>query len=72
MIQNTKVTPFAKMMGRSAIKIPYKSHKNIPNVNIEYIPKDRSFVCLVLIVFTAWGKNAIVVQNAATSPSMVI
>jgi hypothetical protein len=52
-MQNISVIPFARIMGMSEIKIPYKSHRNIPNVNMEYIPRDRSFVCLVLMVFTA-------------------
>lgn len=72
MIQNISVIPFARIMGRSLIKIPYKSHRNIPNVNMEYIPKDRSFVCLVLMVFTAWGRNAPVVRAAAINPSTVM
>ena len=72
MMQNISVIAFAKIMGRSSIKIPYNNHRNIPNVNTEYMPKDRSFVCFVLIVFNAWGKNDMVVQAAATNPSMVM
>lgn len=71
-VQNTNVIPLAKIMGRSLIKIPYNNHRNIPIVNTEYIPKDRSCVCLVLIVFTACGKNEMVVQAAATRPRTVI
>ena len=41
-------------------------------VNIKYIPKDKSLVCLVLMILTAWGKNEVVVQVAATNPSHVI
>lgn len=71
-VQNTKVIPLAKIMGKSSIKIPYNNQRNIPKVNIEYIPNDRSFVCLVLIVFIACGKNEMVVQVAATRPSTVM
>jgi hypothetical protein len=71
-VQNTKVIPLAKIMGKSPIKIPYNNQRNIPNVNIEYIPHDRSFVCFVLIVFKACGKNEMVVHVAATRPSTVM
>ena len=71
-VQNTKVIPLAKIMGRSPIKIPYNNHRNIPIVNNEYIPKDRSSVCLVFIVFIACGKNEMVVQAAATRPITVM
>ncbi len=53
------------------MKIPYNNHRNIPMVNTEYMLKDRSFVCFVLIVFKAWGKKDMVVQAAASNPSMV-
>jgi hypothetical protein len=71
-MQNIRVIAFAKIIGRSSLRIPYMSHRNIPNVNTEYIPKDRSFVCLVFMVFTAWGRNEMVVKAAATNPSMVM
>jgi hypothetical protein len=70
-IQNNKVTPFASTMGRSPIRIPYTSHRNIPNVKTEYIPSERSSVCLFLMVLIAWGRNADVVRVAAISPRMV-
>lgn len=66
------VIPFARIMGKSRIRIPYKNHKKTPVVNTEYIPKDKSFVCLVFMVFIACGKNEIVVKVAATNPSIVI
>jgi len=69
---NNRVIPFARITGRSLIKIPYTNHKNTPVVNTEYIPIDKSFTCLVFIVFIACGKNEMVVQVAATNPSMVI
>jgi len=53
------------------VKMPYNNHIRVPNVNSEYIARDIlavSFVCMVLI---AWGRNEMVVQNAATNPIMV-
>ena len=67
-----KDIPFARIIGRSFIKIPYKNHRKTPVVNTVYIPKDKSLVCLVFIVFIACGKKEIVVQVAATNPSNVI
>lgn len=64
--------PFARMIGKSLIKIPYTNHKITPVVNTIYIPNDKSLVCLVCMVFSACGKNEKVVQVAATNPSTVI
>lgn len=37
-----------------------------------YIRNDKSRVCFVRIVLIAWGRNAVVVHNAAKSPIAVI
>src|SRR3989344_2674696 len=66
------VIEFAKIIGESLVKIPYKSHKKIPVVNTIYIPSDKSLVCFVFMVFIACGKYEIVVQTAAASPNNVI
>ena len=53
------------------MKIPYTNHRKTPIVKTAYIPNDKSFVCFDLIVFIACGKNEMVVQVAATNPSIV-
>ncbi len=69
---NIRVIAFARMIGRSLTRIPYANHKNTPVVNTKYIPIDKSFACLVFIIFINCGKNEMVVQVAATNPSMVV
>jgi hypothetical protein len=44
----------------------------VPKVNIIYMDKDIEEVSLVRMVFIAWGKNEVVVKNAATNPQIVI
>ena len=48
------------------------NHINVPKVNKTYINKEIEDVSLVRIVFIAWGKNEVVVKNAATNPVVVI
>ena len=67
-----EVMIFAIMIGTSCFSIPYKSQRIIPVVNTRYIPNDRSFVCLDLMVLIAWGKNETVVKAAATNPIIEI
>lgn len=69
---NISVITFAMIMGKSFVNKPYISQRNIPRVSMIYIVKDRSFVCFVLIIRTACGRNEIVVQVAATNPSIII
>ena len=59
------------IMGKSLIKNPYVSHNKTPVIKIIYIPKEISFVCLVLIVFIVCGKKETVVKAAAISPTTV-
>jgi hypothetical protein len=68
---NSKVIVFAIRRGRSSIRIPYIDHKNTPVVNIKYMLKDISFVCLVFIILIDCGKNETVVHVAANNPSEV-
>jgi len=60
------------MIGKSFLNKPYMNHSIVPTVIRVYIPKDKSLVCFVLIVLMAWGKNAMVVHEAATRPRIVI
>lgn len=68
----TKVIAFATITGIFVVNNPYKSHNNVPVVNKEYIDKEIPEVSFVLIVCKACGKKDIVVQKAATNPSVVI
>jgi len=52
----------------SDIVIPYISHEKTPAVKIINIYRDMSFVLFVFQTFTACGKKAKVVQNAAKKP----
>jgi len=65
---NTKVTAFANINGISDKVIPYISHEKTPAVKIINIYRDISFVLFVFQTFTACGKKAKVVQNAAKKP----
>ncbi len=53
------------------IIIPYVSQHTNPVSVIISITSERSLVCLVLIVFTACGRNAKVVRKPAVKPIMV-
>ena len=66
------VIAFARITGKSLIKIPYKNHKKTPIVSIVYMLNDKSLVCLVFMVFIACGKTEMVVHVAAPNPSKVI
>lgn len=48
------------------------SQSKTPNVVIETIGSERSFVCFVLIARKPCGRSANVVKNAATKPSIVM
>jgi len=48
--------------------MPYISHKKVPIVNTTYIDREIPEVSLVLMVFTACGKNEMVVLKAAAKP----
>jgi hypothetical protein len=66
-----KVMPLAMIIGISLLKIPYINHRKVPVVKIAYMESEMPEVFFVLMVFTAWGKKEIVVQNAAARPSRV-
>ena len=50
---NSKVTAFASIIGKSDIIIPYINQENTPVVNIINMYKEISFVLLDLQTFTA-------------------
>lgn len=70
-IANVSVIISAAIIGISLIAIPYMSQRNTPNVKIEYIANDRSFVCLVLMTLIACGRKEKVVHVAAANPITV-
>lgn len=72
-IHTTKnnVTPFARARGQSRLIHAYTHHKTMPVVNTEYIIKEISFVCFVLTILIACGRNADVVQTPAIYPIVV-
>ena len=63
---------FARMIGRALSKIPYISQQVTPIKNIIYIPKDKSLVCFVLIIFTSCGIKQLVVSIAADIPNIFV
>ena len=68
---NTRVMPFAQTIGISWLKMPYINHRKVPLVNTAYMEREIPVVFFVLMVFKAWGKKEMVVQNAAARPSRV-
>ena len=68
MLINIIETVLAAMTGVLLLSIPYASQETKPNSTIISIGSERSFVCLVLIVLIACGRNAKVVKNAAVKP----
>lgn len=60
--------PLASISGISCLKRPYTSQHTVPANISEYMGSERSLVDLVLIVFIACGKNAVVVRKAASRP----
>lgn len=68
---NINENMFATIIGKFLSKIPYESHKINPNTNMIYINNEISFVCRVLITFTACGIKALVVSVAANKPIIV-
>ncbi len=62
----------ANVTGRSCFINPYINHETVPANIIEYIGNERSPVDFVLTVFITWGKNAVVVKNAAVNPIIFI
>jgi len=71
-IVRLSVITFAAISGRSLISKPYISHRKPPVTIIRYIGRDKSPVFFVLQLFTVWGRKAIVVAAAASSPIIVI
>ena len=71
-VENISVIAFAMMTGGSLMRTPYMNHRKMPVVSVEYIPNDRSFVCLVLSVLITCGRNEMVVHVAAINPIVVI
>ena len=69
--EKKNVIRLATITGISLTSNPYNNHKKTPVVNMVYMPKDRSLVCLVLMILMACGKKAKVVQIAAINPMMV-
>jgi len=51
--------------------IPWRSHKNTPNTNIEYIINDMPDVSFDFITFKAWGTKENVVRTAAIIPIVI-
>jgi len=64
-LANTNVIALATATGQLGYIIPYISHSSVPAVNIAYIDNEIPDVFLVRMVFTACGKNEMVVPNAA-------
>ena len=71
-VASTKVTALANATGKLGSIIPYISHNKVPVVNTAYIDKEIPEVFLVRMVLMAWGKNEIVVLNAASKPIISI
>lgn len=68
----SRVTALAEMMGVLELNRPNNNHKSVPKVNKEYMNRDIPDVSFVRMVLIACGRNEIVVQNAAASPTNVI
>jgi hypothetical protein len=66
-----KVIVFAAIIGGSSVNRPFTNQKKTPVVKVIYMASEISQVCLVRIIRTAWGKNAIVVNVAAIKPKAV-
>jgi hypothetical protein len=60
------------MMGILIVNKPNINQSKVPKVKSPYIGRDIPEVFLVLIVSIAWGRNEIVVQNAAIKPKEVV
>ena len=67
-IERISVIELANIIGKSDILIPYNNQEKTPTVKMMNIDSEISFVLFVLYTLIAWGKNAIVVQNAAKKP----
>lgn len=68
MLMNKIDTVLAAITGVLLMSSPYASQQIKPSSTITSIGRERSFVCLVLIVLIACGRNANVVKNAALKP----
>lgn len=62
-------TPFARVIGKSFLRNPYKNHKSIPDAKNAHIQKEISLVSFNLTVLITWGSDEIVVKNAASIPN---
>ena len=67
---NLSVTSFVLLC--LLVFLRFRSHMPVPKVNKRYMAKEIDEVSCVLIVFTAWGTNDNVVQNAAIRPEIVM
>ena len=72
MAAKIKVTKLAAVTGILLLNAPKTNHKNVPNVNNPYMESEMPDVSFVRMVLIACGKKESVVQNAATSPIIVI
>ena len=72
MIAKIKVIALAEIIGILFEKMPNNNHNNVPNAKSEYMNNDMPDVFFVCIVFMACGKKDMVVQVAATKPSIVM
>jgi hypothetical protein len=70
-IEKTKVTALADIIGMLPENRPNNNHSKVPNANREYIDKEMPEVSFVRIVLIACGRKETVVQAAATRPVMV-
>jgi hypothetical protein len=52
--------------------MPYTSHNATPRVKMENMPNDKSFAERDFQVLSTWGKNEMVVREAASKPNTLI
>ena len=72
MAAKIRVTKLAAVTGILLLSAPNSNHKNVPSVNNPYMESEMPDVSFVRMVLIAWGNKESVVQNAATSPIIVI
>lgn len=66
--ESRKVIALAVMIDAEPTLMPYKSHKNVPNVNTATIAHDRSRAERVVQIFHTCGTNDAVVRVPAIRP----
>jgi hypothetical protein len=72
MLANIRVIAFAIATGKLPLMMPYISHKSVPAVKREYIPKEIPEVFFVWMVLMACGKKDMVVPKAAKYPIIAV